>query len=349
MGGVTGDEHATVRSAAPAISDERMEPVRRGAQHAAVGGGHLPRLQQCPGIWELARSQAELPAPMRAVRRDEGRRSVRVADLLDDRRQLLGDLRVDVEIDDEPLLVVSEVEEGRSDLAADGTRCAIAADDHVCGAKQIVQRWGRSTEAHVDMVEPIESGAQQRIELRLDEHVVLVPTQERRPLETFEREHSLARGVDELHPCRHRQQLRGVEPALRDHSRDLGVEVARAGLAERLWRALEDECAQTVETAQVGEHCACRAHADDGDIDVTHSGAVVSHCVVPQVSVSRVVSWPRAAPCQWRSFGGQTTSVPVASGTSPSASVPTLASPVTTRNCWPPGCECQYVTAPSWK
>ena len=74
---------------------------------------------------------------MRAVRRDEGRCSIRVADLLDDRWQLRGDVRLDVEIDDEPLLVVPEVEEVRTDLTADGTRCAIAADDHACGAKQI--------------------------------------------------------------------------------------------------------------------------------------------------------------------------------------------------------------------
>ena len=56
--------------------------------------------------------------------------------------------------------------------------------------------------------------------------------------------------------------------------------------------------AQTVLPAQVGEGGTGGAEPDDGDVVRAHSGASVSHCVVPQVTASRVASLPGAAPCQ---------------------------------------------------
>lgn len=52
------------------------------------------------------------------------------------------------------------------------------------------------------------------------------------------------------------------------------------------------------------------------------AGATSSQAVVPHVIVSQTASAPGIAPCQWRSSGGVTTSVPGAISTAPSTSLP---------------------------
>ena len=119
--------------------------------------------------------------------------------------------------------------------------------------------------------------------------------------------------VDVLHPCRHGEQVVqfGFEAESLEHPRDLGVEVAGARLRVRRRVAFVDHGAQAGLAAQVGERGAGGTQPDDGDVVLhAHSGASVSHWVVPHVTASSVVSLPGAAPCQCRSLAGHTTSVP---------------------------------------
>ena len=193
--------------------------------------------------------------------------------------------------------IEAEVVETDAELAADRAAGAVAPDHELDRAHAARPAAAASApDAHLDVREARQALAQHRVDLWLDEDVVLVPAEQRFALEALEREQACAVRVDVLHAGRHRQQVvqllfeaqsledRAIS-ASRWHARGCGYGAVDRSIDER---------PQAEHPAEVGERRAGGPEAHDrrrrrrGFTPV----AIGLRPVVPHVIASSVVSWP---------------------------------------------------------
>ena len=108
-------------------------------------------------------------------------------------------------VDNQPLLVVSEIDKADTELFARSPSTAITRNDirRVVEQPQWIGYLRAESNIYVRVLQ--KTTAQHALELRLQEHVILMPSEQRLAMEVLEVEQSLSVAVYVLHPGRLRK------------------------------------------------------------------------------------------------------------------------------------------------